>query len=336
MCMSTTWKSVEFGDFIKEFGTNEVVQYAPSILHSKKDKEHEAFKSLVLFFVVSGVIAIYISVAILLIEIYFNLLLFLLTIIVLSFIDLVLIVLYLRSNININLLEMWVEIHKKQNNDMYFCLTYYPIFSGKCHPNKAINIIYKIYQEQYVKDKLDIAQIELYCKVKRGEKELTPIGFYFQYGEGNPFDHEKINRHNWRFFPYEKALRENYIATANWDHQFEWREDLTLDYDKLHEYAPWVVIKWNKATLKPLSESNKEALNWNLRSISSTPKLQPWVSNFDSTTFKDEIAYKDINIVNKAINRVMENGNTPSSLKDIRKKLYEFEAYFRDLSNSGK
>ena len=187
-----------------------------------------------------------------------------------------LIINYVKSNVYIKPLECWVEIYrgKSQNGTNYYCFSYYPVFTGKCHPNVAKNVIYKFYQEEVLKNKINITQIEVYLKFSQNNQEK--IGYFFQYGQGRPFKDENVIRNSWKFFSSETSKNENFIAIANWDHQYEWRNDLELDFDKLHGYSPWVIQRWNNLTIKPLTEEFKGNINWNLRSIVSEPKLKPW------------------------------------------------------------
>ena len=54
------WKKVEYQEFINRFNNQIVVGKAPVIMHSRKDKEHEAFKSLVALIFTVGFTFIYI------------------------------------------------------------------------------------------------------------------------------------------------------------------------------------------------------------------------------------------------------------------------------------
>jgi hypothetical protein len=248
-------------------------------------------------------------------------------------VDLFLIINYIKSNVYIRPLECWVEIHKgkSQNGVTYYCFTYYPVFTGKCHPNEVKNVIFKFYQEEVLKSKIDITQIEVYLKINLTNKEK--IGYYFQYGEGRPFSDENIVRNSWKFFPSHLSKEDNYIAIANWDHQFEWRNDLELDFDKLHRYAPWVIQKWNEVNLKPLTEEFKRKNSWHLRSIISEPKLNPWSGDLESQVYENPRAYWDINIINEALENVIGKDKEVKKLKKIKDHLPMFKSYFRGLSD---
>ncbi|MHA1273854.1 MAG: hypothetical protein ACTSQS_10510 [Promethearchaeota archaeon] len=329
------WKKLDFEDFIKKYGVEHIIKYAPTLLYSQKDKEHEAYNSLIGFFFITGLMLIYISLSIMFLEIYFNLWLLISVIAVLSLIDVYLIMNYVKSNVRIRPLECWIEVFegRKENSEIYFCFIYYPVFSGKCHPNKAKNIIYKIYQEEILKSTIDISQIEVYLKINEKEPANSkPIGFYFQYGEGKSFNDENINRNVWKFFPYEKINNGNYLATANWDHQFEWKEDLTFDFDKLHNYAKWVVKKWNQYNIKPLTEEFKKKINWEMRNIDPLPKLKPWEKGFEEISYSNPSAHRDFEIVEEAINKVIGDYEI-EKISDIKKDLMNIKAYFRDLNN---
>ncbi|MFX1270013.1 MAG: hypothetical protein ACFFAK_18795 [Promethearchaeota archaeon] len=329
------WYKVDFQDFINKFSKNIVIDTAPTILYSKKDKEHEAYNALIAFFFISGFLLIYIAVSMILIELYFSLILFVLVIIVAAIADAILMLIYIRSNIAIKPLESWIEIYESipKGNETYYCFSYYIVFSGKCIPNKARNVVYKLYQENLLKSKIDITQIEIYLKKNREESnKLDVLGYFFQYGEGKPFKSEDINRNSWKFFPYETSFNENYLAIANWDHQYEWRNDLELDYDKLHDYAPWVITTWSKEKLKPLTDVYKKSLNWDLRQLDSEPKLKPWLSNLETQTYESFRAYKDLQLMIEAIENVIGNDKELKKLKDLKGYLLKIRAYFRDLN----
>ncbi len=328
------WSKVDFQEFVNNYNKAWVIENAPPILYSKKDKEPEAFASLIAFFFIIGGLFIYISLSFLLATIYFSISIFLLVSIACSIAAIILIINYFRSHVLITPLEAWVEVFENSavENSKYLCLIYYPIFSGKSHPNKAKNVLYKILQEQLFKSKIDITQIEVYLKISRENNfNYEKIGYFFQYGEGLPFKSEGINRNSWKFFPSDKASNENYLATANWDHQYEWRDDLELDYDKLHNYAPWIIQQWNEENLKPLTEFFKKEVNWDLRPIESFPKLKPWITNFQSNKYESFSAFKDLQLMNDAIERVIGKDFKIEKLKDIKNYILEFKAYLRDL-----
>jgi len=331
---NSDWKKVDFQDFINQYEDQVVIENAPIIMHSKKDKEHEAFKSLVSLIFIVGFTFIYVAISIMLIPIYFNPYIFYPILLVSGSISGILLYNYIHSNVNIKLIECWFEIYKHQLNDntTHFCFSYYPVFSGKCLPNSAKNIVYKLYQDELIKNKLDITQVEVYLKVLSSEpKNFIPLGYFFQYGEGIPFRSEEINRNTWKFFPIEKSSNDNYLATANWDHQFEWREDLELDFDKLNNYGPWVLHRWDHQKLKPLTNKYKRTLNWDLRPIKDVPKLKTWMSKFEDQEYEDFKSYKDLQIVNEVIERIIVLDVKIKKIKDLKGHLFEIKAYFRDL-----
>jgi hypothetical protein len=331
---NSEWIKIDFQNFIDSYGKDIAVNLAPTFLYSKKDKEHEAYNSLIAFFFVVGALLIYIALSIILIDIYFNLILFLILIMMLSIIAGILIINYLLTNVSIKPIEIWIETYVGKSVDefTYICLVFYPIFSGICHPNKAKNVIYKLYQKEVLGTKIDISQIEVYLQVNNNNpKDYSVIGYFFQCGKGQPFKDEKVNRDTWQFFPYEKSQNENYLAVANWDHQFEWRDDLELDYDKLHNYAPWVIQTWDEENIKPLTDLYKTKLRWDLRKIDSLPKLIPWKQNLNNVSYESFKAYKDLQIVNEVIEKFVESSKKVNKIKDIKNDLFKIKAYFRDL-----
>jgi len=328
------WNKVEFQDFINEYGKDLVIGNAPVILYSKKDKEHEAYNSLIAFFFTAGFLLIYIAISYYLASIFFNLILFIVIIVVCAITDVLLIINVIKSNVYIKPLECWVEISQcaSEIGSDFFCFTYYPIFTGKCHPNEAINVILKLYQEQVIKSKVDITQIEVYISLNQKDHKIKEkLGFFFQYAEGRPFKDENINRDSWKYFPIEQSGIENYLAVGNWDHQYEWRNDLEFDFNKLHEYAPWVIHRWDEGNLKPLTEEYKNKINWNLFYIESTPKLKPWKGSLENQTFKNPQAYKDLEIVKEAVSKIIGNNKKIHKVKDIKEHLGMFKSYFWDL-----
>jgi hypothetical protein len=189
-----------------------------------------------------------------------------------------------------------------------------------------------LYQEQILKSKFDISQIEVYLKLdtkNKGNKE--EIGFFFQYGEGNPFKDQNIDRDTWQFFPFQKSQPDNFLATANWDHQYEWRDDLEYDFDKLHEYAPWVIQRWNESNLKPLTDEYKLKINWNFRHIESVPKLKSWLGDLNNQIYKNSKAYEDLRMIDEAIEKVIESDKEIEKVRKIKDDLPKIKAYFRDL-----
>jgi hypothetical protein len=329
------WSKVDFQQFINEFGNEVLIDNAPTILYSKKDKEHEAYTSLIIFFFIAGGLLIYIALTYFLRPLFYNLPL-LITIIVIGVnIDVLLLINYIKSNIYIKPLECWFEIFKGKsaNESDIYCFTYYPVFSGKCHPNPAKNVIYKVYQEQILKSKIDISQIEVYVKFNRNNKTLQEkIGYFFQYGEGNSFKNENIDQSSWKFFPSQRSANDNYLAIANWEHQYEWRDDLEYDFDKLHEYAPWVIHKWDAFHLKSLKDEFKEKISWDLRYIDSYPKLKPWEGNMVDQSYTNPKSSEELRIINEAIDKIIGTEKEIRTIKDIKDKILSIKSHFRDLS----
>jgi len=331
---NSEWIKIDFQTFVNNYSKDIVIDSAPTFLYSKKDKEHEAYNSLIAFFFILGSLFIYIALSIILISVYYNLIIFLFIVILLTITAGILIINYLLTNVPIKPKEIWVEVYMGENKDnlSHICLVFYPIFSGICHPNIAKNMIYKLYQKEVLGTKIDISQIEVYLQVNNEDAtDYSVIGYYFQYGKAQKFKDEQVNRNTWQFFPYSRSHNENYLAVANWDHQFEWRDDLELDYDKLHNIAPWVIQKWDEQSIKPLTDLYKKSLRWDLRKIESLPKVEPWKPNFNTISFESFKAYKDLQIVNEVIEKFVESNKDVKKIKDIKKDLFKIKAYFRDL-----
>lgn len=323
------WEKVDFQQFVNDFGTQLIIENAPTLLYSKKEKEHEAYNSLIAFFFVAAGLCIYTSISLFLIEVYFNIFTFIIIIIVLSTFELILLFNYISSKVYIKPIECWIEVYKYSD---FYCLSYYPIFSGKCLPNKAKDIIYKLYQKEVLKSKIDITQIEVYLKTSQlNFNNYKKLGFFFQYGKGKDFKDDGINRNSWQYFPAEKSLNENFIAVANWEHQYEWRSDLEEDYDKINALSPWIIKKWNQTNLKPLTEDYKSKIKWNLQNLDSEPKLKPWNGDIEDQTYENQNAYKDLEIIDEAIEKIVGSNVELKKLSDLEKQLLKFKIYFRDL-----
>ncbi|MFX1366775.1 MAG: hypothetical protein ACFFCE_05860 [Promethearchaeota archaeon] len=333
---SSEWRKVDFKQFINNFGNKILIDNAPDIMYSKKDKEHEAYNSLIAFFFIAGFLLIFIALTYFLASIYFSLTLFVIVIVVLIVSDVLLIFNVIKSNVYIKPLECWVEIYKGKSEGVYdhYCFTYYPIFSGKCHPNEALNIIYKLYQEEIMNSRIDITQIEIYLKINREDQiTIEKIGYFFLNAEDRPFKDQEINRSTWKFFPFEEFGFENHIATGNWEHQYEWKNELEFDFDKLHNYAPWVIQRWDEINLKPLTEEYKAKIKWNLRYIESSPKLKPWEGDIEKQTYENPKAYKDMDIIKDAITKIIKQNREIEKSKDIKEEIQIFRSFFRDLAS---
>jgi hypothetical protein len=326
---NSEWGKVDFQQFINDFGIEIIVNHGPKILYSKKDKEHKAYNSLIAFFFVAIGLSIYITISLFLVEIYFSIFVFVTIISIAVATEVVLLLNYIKSNVPIKPFECWVEIYSYLD---FYCFSYYIVYSGKCHPNKAKNIIFKLYQDEVLKNTIDITQIEVYLKInKKDSEKIENLGYFFEYGEGTSFKNENINHDSWQFFPYEMS-QDNYIAIANWAHQYVWWNDLESDFNKLHEYAPWVIKRWNKLNVKPIKKEFKEKMNWNLRSINSIPKLKPWKGDLKKQTYEHQKANWENEIIDDGIKNVLGEEYRMETLKDLKIGLFELKAYFRDLS----
>ena len=324
------WKKVDFQQFISEYGIDPIIERAPKILYSKKDKEHKASNSLLAFFLVASGLIIYLYFSLFLIEIYFSIYLFIVVISTAVAGEVVLILNYIKSNVYIKPIECWFEIYNYLN---FYCFSYYIVFSGKCHPNKAKSIIYKLYQDVVLKSTINITQIEVYLKKNQdNSKKIENLGYFFEYGEGKPFYNENINHNSWHFFNYEMSKNDNFIAIANWAHQYEFLNDLEFDYDKLHEYAPWVIKRWDSLKIKPITEEFKKKISWNFRYINSIPKLKPWGGDLKNQTYENKNPNWENKIIDDAIKKVIGEEYRVEILKDLKIDLFALKAYFRDLT----
>jgi len=321
------WSKVDFHQFINKFGIDFILEKAPRILYSKKDKEKEDYTSLIAFFFVASGLLIYISISIFTRIFYFSIIAFSIVIIAAIAVESMLIFYYIKSNVYIKPNECWFEIYKSAD---YYCFSFYPIFSGKSHPNKARDLIFKLYQEEVLKSTIDITQIELYLKIDKQKLEDWG-GFFFQYGEGKIFNNENIYDNPWKFFPYQKSFNENYLAVANWEHQYEWKNDLALDYDKLNNYAPWIIKVWDKVSLKPLTDEFKNN-NLEVRYIEFMPKLKPWEGSLETQQYENKYRNREPEIIDKAIEKIVGSDYEVKKLRDIEDDIFKFKAYFRDFN----
>ncbi|MBY9006890.1 MAG: hypothetical protein KGD63_09035 [Candidatus Lokiarchaeota archaeon] len=334
----SNWNKVEFQDFINDFGIEIIIKNAPVILFSKQDKEKEAKYSLYIFLVLFGSLVIFLAVSIgMSLYFYSDILgLSLVILIALSISSIFFLINYSLSNFYIKPIECWVEIFRTiyPNNQNYYCFIYYPVFSGKCHPNEAINIIYKLYQEEVYGTTIDITKIEVYLKLdKIDHYKNEKMGFFFRYAGGSSFKSENIQECVWKFFPFKKSLEENYIAIGNWAHYYEWRFDLALDYDKLESYSPWLIKKWDKTNLKPLTNDFKYKIKWKKKFEDLEPHIIPeQIKNNEDISLKPKMD-NDMEIVKNAIKILIGEEIKVNNNKDIREKLFEFRAFFRDLNH---
>ncbi|TFF63716.1 MAG: hypothetical protein EU521_00565 [Promethearchaeota archaeon] len=329
----SVWKKVDFEKFIDKFGTQIIIENAPPILYTKKDKEHEAIFSLIASLFLTGSLLIYIALSALFPIIFIGWILTTTFIIVVSVLDIILIYNYIKSNIVIHPIECLFEVFEglKINSETYYCFQYYPVFSGVSHPNEAKDIVYKIFQEEVLGNTIQITQIEIYLKINETTREAIILGYHFPYGEGIAFNNPLVNPNVWKYFPAQKINGDNFISIANWFHQYEWRFDLALDYDKLDKYAPWVIKRWNKDSIKYISEQDKDKLHWELRTVDSSPKLNPW-KDLEKQTYESPLVYEHMQIVENAIDEIVENEGNIEKYKDIKNLIKEFKIYFREKS----
>jgi len=101
----------------------------------------------------------------------------------------------------------------------------------------------------------------------------------------------------------------------------------------LHEYAPWVIQRWNSFNLKPLTDDFKNSISWDLWNINSVPKLKPWDGDLEHQTYQNPKAYREESLINEAIGKVIGHEKDLKRIKDIKDKLLSIKSYFRDLSS---
>jgi len=331
------WKLIE-PERIK--GTNLenfALKNAPPILYTKNDKEIFSTNYLIYFFFIIGFYLVFLSVWTFL---GFNMGGFeffsftIITIIVITT-AVPLLILYIRGNVYNKPIQSYYELYEvlsETNENVYLCLVFYPCYSGKSHPDEVFNRVYKIYQESVLSNTIDITQIEVYFKNNTMNLEnlqaVERIGYFFKYGERQQFYDENTNRDVWRFFKADKSSGDNFISVANWDHLYEWKEDLVLDYDKLHQLAPWIITRWDNLSLIPLTRAIKEELKFDKRYIHQLPKLKPWVGDVSIQEYKSELEHYDLENVQRAIDAILIDNISDKNLKLIKKNAKKFKSYF--------
>jgi len=332
--LDSEWKEVNFKDFIKKVDGNIIIEHAPIITYTEKDREHGAIISLITFFIVAGALIVYTLITLTALVFVFSILGFVIVMSVGAMLEYMLILNYRKSNVIIKPIECWIDIHEglTANDYIFYCITYYPIFSGKCLPNNAKDIIYKLYQDMVLKSTIHVTQIEIYFKTSTKNKELNEIvGFNFECGKGTAFKDENINKNAWSFFSFERSLSDNYIAVANWNHQYEWHDDLFEDFNKLTGLAPWKAKKWDANELKPLTDDFKESFNWDLRGIESKPRLKPWEGNLENQLQQAQNSCVDLEIIDDSIKKIIGKDKKIKNIRDLEGELKKFKIYFRDL-----
>lgn len=313
-----------------------VLENAPPILYTKMDKAISSINSLIILLFMVGFYLIYVSIQY---TIGFTVggidfIIFVIATIIVVIAAIPLLLIYFRSSGYNKLVKSYYEVyiaHSDNNDAVYYCMVYYPTFSGKIHPNKAFNFAYKLYEKSVLSNSQDVTQVEVYYKGSKRSSEILKniekLGYFFNYGEGQEFFREKLNKNAWKFFEGTKSENDNLIAISNWYHLYEWRDDLVLDFDKLHELAPWVVFRWNNLTMVPLTNEIKTTLHFNKRSILAQPKLKPWSSDLKTQEYQGDLADKDLNLVQKAIDNIL-GGITNITKKLVKQNAETFKKYF--------
>ena len=80
--------------------------------------------------------------------------------------------------------------------------------------------------------------------------------------------------------------------------------------------------------MKPLTNQYKTKLLWDIRKLESIPKLKPWKGNIETQTYESFKSYKDIQMMNEAIEHIIGTDVEIKKVKDIKNRLLEFKAYF--------
>lgn len=331
------WKLIEPERIKSEKLEQYILQNAPPILYTKNDKDKTSINYLIYFFFIVGFYLIFLSIWTLM-EVNlggFELYLFTIITIIIIVIALPLLILYIRGNVYNKPIQSYYEWFIAQPNNLksiYSCLVLYPTFSGKTHPDKGFNRVYKTYKESVLSNIIDITQIEIYFKINSRDpynlESLEKIGYFFKYGEGQQFFDENINRDVWKFFKASKSNNDNYISVANWDHLYEWKDELVFDFDKLHELAPWIILRWNNLNLIPLTPEAKKKKRFGKRNITTLPKLKPWAGDLFKQEYHNEAEYNDLKVTQNAIKAILSDIILSKNSKLIKKNFNNFKEYF--------
>ena len=69
----------------------------------------------------------------------------------------------------------------------------------------------------------------------------------------------------------------------------------------------------------------------NRLNLKSEPKLKPWKGDIEDQTYENQKAYKDLEIIDEAIEKIIGSNVELKKLGDLEKQLFKFKIYFRDL-----
>ncbi len=333
--MQKNWMESDIGEFISQYGINLLVDNAPIIKYSTKEKEHGSKSSLLgIFILLAALISCIVSWIFFFAQDVYYFILFLFLIIFSVLLIPTFLRSYLKSRVNIKPIECWIEIHEilKNQEECYYCLTYYPIFSGKVHPNKGKDILLKLYHDQILEDTLDITQIEIYFKKDPVKHELSKIGYHFQHDNHEDFWNDEFSETPWEFFALEDISNYHALIVANWMHQYEWDKETNSNIEKMEDLSPWEVKTWDSKELKPLTEEFKNKIHWNERGLNSLPKLIPWDEQLKEKAHEIKEIQFDIQEIEKAIEKILGKDTEIRRFSDIEKHLNQFRIYFRDLN----
>ena len=59
--------------------------------------------------------------------------------------------------------------------------------------------------------------------------------------------------------------------------------------------------------------------------------MKPWRGDIKNQTYKHQVAYRDLEIINEAIDKIIGKNVEIKELKDLEREILKFKIYFRDL-----
>ena len=62
-------------------------------------------------------------------------------------------------------------------------------------------------------------------------------------------------------------------------------------------------------------------------------EFKPWEGNLDSQTYENPKAYKDLEIVNEVITKIIGQDKVIKKIKDIKNEIPIIKSYFRGLGS---
>ena len=144
---------------------------------------------------------------------------------------------------------------------------------------------------------------------------LIPFAFYNQNG---------YNNFKWQRNYYDRIIRnEKEIFNIR---KYILNNPLKWDLDNNNP------VNWDKTNIKPLTTNFKYKNKWKMRFESSSPKLIPDIIKINENIVYKSILDQDLQIISKAIKDILGENIIIGKNKEIKDKLFEFKAYFRDLN----